>query len=186
MCQRVTWRCLTQTTAFQKTSEEQAGVELFLGKPLLKRAKKTSQAVEHTGVTEIASESRVGDAGIFDREPAVHHEVSQQAVASSGQVVSTSSSRGGLAESPSVASRRMRVKTSSEPASPCTNVVVGASDTRVGGDGGDLAGAVPLEVMESWQEDLRRRFTPERIDAGKCLARIYNGGRGGQCTRSLT
>ena len=28
-----------------------------------------------------------------------------------------------------------------------------------------------------------RRFTPDVIDREKCLARVFNGGLGGQCTK---
>ena len=30
--------------------------------------------------------------------------------------------------------------------------------------------------LERW-----RQFTPETVDASKCMARVWNGGRGGQC-----
>ena len=32
-------------------------------------------------------------------------------------------------------------------------------------------------------ESVWRRFTPDFIDPGKCLARVFNGGFGGQCSK---
>jgi hypothetical protein len=50
----------------------------------------------------------------------------------------------------------------------------------------DSSGAVPGGIapdadLEHWQEELRKRYTPARIDSGTCLARVFGGGKGGQC-----
>ena len=74
--------------------------------------------------------------------------------------------------------------------------VAGASDPKgEGGDGGvggaaeDVAGAAAGARRSSEpgarEEDVARwrRFTPSAVDASRCLARVWNGGCGGQCTR---
>ena len=49
---------------------------------------------------------------------------------------------------------------------------------------GARAEAAPPVGMEAWEEELRKRFSPSEIDPGKCSARVFAGGRGGQCRRA--
>jgi hypothetical protein len=44
-----------------------------------------------------------------------------------------------------------------------------------------IGSIAPDADLEQWEEELRKRYTPTHIDSGKCQARVFGGGKGGQC-----
>ena len=45
-----------------------------------------------------------------------------------------------------------------------------------------VIGSIAPDVdLEQWEEELRKRYTPTHIDSGKCQARVFGAGKGGQC-----
>ena len=45
-----------------------------------------------------------------------------------------------------------------------------------------LGSTAPDADLEQWEEELRKLYTPAHIVSGKCQARMFGGGKGGQCT----
>ena len=78
---------------------------------------------------------------------------------------------------------------------------VAGTDDRVGQEqfavpsrlSGDQAAASPTahtdgqgDFLQSWEQELRRRVSPQSVDSNKCMARTHRGGQGGQCSNLPT